>query len=63
MKMHYILKASTKAFIVIMPNDELVITPDCAKATQYNTIGEAMKAAANVNSALGSHLVKVESIG
>lgn len=45
-----------------MPNDELIITPDYARATQYNTIGEAMKAAANVNRALGSHLVKVESI-
>lgn len=61
--MHYILKASPKAFIIITSNDELIITPDYTKATQYNTIGEAMKAAANVNSALGSHLVKVESIG
>lgn len=61
--MHYILKASPKAFIIVTSNDELIITPDYTKATQYNTIGEAMKAAANVNSALSSHLVKVESIG
>ena len=61
--MHYILKASPKAFIIVTSNDELIITPDYTKATQYNTIGEAMKAAANVNSALGSNLVKVESIG
>lgn len=61
--MYYILKASPKAFIIVIPNDELVITPDYTRATQYSTIGEAMKAAANVNGALGSHLVKVESIG
>lgn len=60
--MYYILKASKKAFIVVRPN-ELIITPDYTEATQYNTIGEAMKAAANVNGALGSHLVKVESVG
>lgn len=58
--MSYILKASPKAFITVMPNDELVITPDYTKVTQYATIGEAMKAASKVNGALGSHLVKVE---
>lgn len=61
--MYYILKASPKAFIIVLPNDELVITPNHTRATQYNTIGEAMKAASKVNDALGSHLVKVESIG
>lgn len=61
--MYYILKASTKAFIVVMPNDELVITPDYTKATQYNTIGEAMKAAAKANEIFKFHLIKVESIG
>ena len=61
--MYYILKASTKAFIIVMPDNELVITPDYTKATQYNTIGEAMKAAVNVNETLGSYLVKVKSIG
>ena len=59
--MCYILKVSPKAFITVAPNDELVITPDYTKATQYATIGEAMKAASKVNGALGSHLVKVES--
>lgn len=61
--MYYILKASTKAFIITQPNDELVITPDYTKATQYSTIGDAMRAASKVNGALGTHLVKVESIG
>lgn len=46
-----------------MPNDELVITPDYTKATQYNTIGEAMKAAAKANEIFKFHLIKVESIG
>lgn len=61
--MHYILKASPKAFIICQDNDELVITPDYNKATQYNTIGEAMKVAAHVNDIFNSHLVEVESVG
>lgn len=61
--MHYILKVSTRAFIICQDNDELVITPDYNKATQYNTIGEAMKVAAHVNDIFNSHLVEVESVG
>lgn len=61
--MPYILKASTKAFIICQDNDELVITPDYNKATQYNTIGEAMKVAAHVNDIFNSHLVEVELVG
>jgi len=61
--MCYILKASTKAFIIIQENDELIITPDYTKATQYSTIGEAMKAASKVNNELGTHIVKIESLG
>lgn len=61
--MYYILKASPKAFIIVQPGDDLVITPDYTRATQYSTIGDAMKAAAKVNGALGTHLVKVEPLG
>lgn len=61
--MYYILKASTKAFVIVQPNDDLVITPDYTRATQYSTIGDAMRAATKVNGALGTHLVKIESIG
>lgn len=60
--MYYILKASPKAFIVEMPNEELIITPDYTKATQYATIGDAMKAAVKVNQALGTHIFKTECI-
>ena len=61
--MYYILRANPKAFIIIQPNNEIIISPDYTKATQYSTIGEAMKAASEVNKILGTHLVKVESIG
>ena len=61
--MYYILKASTKAFIVIQPDGDMIITSDYTKATKDSTIGDAMKAASKVNGALGTHLVKVESIG
>lgn len=44
----YILRISNKAFIQIKP-DEVVITSDYEKATKYNTIGEAMKAASELN--------------
>lgn len=61
--MRYILKASPKAFIIVQPNNELIITSDYTKATQYNTIGDAMRTASEVNEALGVHVFKAESIG
>lgn len=60
--MYYILQASPKAFVIEMPNDELIITPDYTKATQYSAIGEAMKAAVRVNQALGTHTFKAVSV-
>lgn len=59
--MKYILKASTKGFIIVLDNDEMIITPDYTKATQYSTIGDAMKAAVKANDALGTHLVRAVS--
>lgn len=58
----YILKANPKAFIIVCPSNDLIITSDYSRATQYPTIGDAMKAASEVNKALGTHLVKVESL-
>lgn len=60
--MYYILKASPKAFFIVEGQD-IVITSDYTRATKYNTIGEAMKMASKVNGTLGTHLVKVESLG
>ena len=54
--MSYILQASPNAFIIA--GDETVITSDYKRATQYPTIGAAMKAAAEVNKALGVHIIK-----
>ena len=55
--MSYILQASPKAFI-ITGDEEVIVTPDYKRATQYPTIGAAMKAAAEVNKALGVHIIK-----
>lgn len=60
--MHYILQASHKAFI-IKSEDEIIVTEDYTRATQYNIIGEAMKAASEVNQALGTNVVKLISVG
>lgn len=46
-----------------MDNEEIVISPDYNKATQYQTTGDAMRAAAKVNAALGTHAVKFISVG
>lgn len=61
--MHYILKASNNAFIIAQENGDMIITSDYEKATQYPTIGEAMKSASKVNKDLGTKHVKVISIG
>ena len=54
--MSYILQASPNAFIIV--KDEIIVTSDYQRATQYSTIGAAMKAAAEVNKALGVHIIK-----
>lgn len=54
----YILRISNKAFVQVKP-DEVVITSDYEKATKYNTIGEAMRVASELNNDFESHIIKV----
>ena len=54
----YILRISSKAFIKVKP-DEVVITSDYEKATRYNTIGEAMKAASELNKLISNPVIKI----
>ena len=54
----YILRISSKAFIRVKP-DEVVITSDYEKATRYNTIGEAMKVASELNELINTSIIKV----
>lgn len=56
--MYYILTASPKCFIQILDNEEIILSADYTKATQYKRVGDAMKAAVKVNNALGTHLIK-----
>lgn len=58
----YILKANPRSFVVVQQNGDLIITPDHTKATQYEAIGDAMKAASEVNKSLGVNIFKVKSI-
>lgn len=60
--MCYILTTSPKAFIKVK-EDEIIVTSDYSKATQYKTIGEAIKAAAQVNESLGVNIVKAIHYG
>lgn len=53
----FIVQATSRAFIRIF-NDELVITPDKEKATKYETIGDAMRAAALANELLESKTIR-----
>ena len=54
----YILRISSKAFIQVKP-DEVVITSDYEKATKYNTIGEAMKVALELNELINNSINRV----
>ena len=54
----YILQIGNKAFIQIRP-DEVVITQDYEKATKYNTIGEAMKVASELNELINNSIIRV----
>lgn len=54
----YILRISNKVFIQVRP-DEVVITSDYEKATRYNTIGEAMKVASELNELINSSIIRV----
>ena len=54
----YILQINSKAFIQVKP-DEVVITSDYEKATRYNTIGEAMKVASELNELINTSIIKV----
>lgn len=54
----YILQISNKMFIQVK-SDEVVITSDYKKAIKYNTIGEAMRIASELNNDFGSHIIKV----
>ena len=57
----YILRISSKAFIQVKP-DEVVITSDYEKAIKYNTIGEAMRIASELNNDFESHIIRVVPI-
>ena len=53
----FIVKVTSRAFIRVF-NDELVITPDKEQATKYETIGDAMRAAALANNLLESKTIR-----
>ena len=61
--MYYILTTGPKGFIQVMDNEEIVISSDYNKATQYQTTGDAMRAAAKINATLGTHAVNFISVG
>ena len=57
----YILQIGNGVFIQVKP-DEVVITSDYEKATKYNTIGEAMRVASELNNDFESHIIRTVPI-
>ena len=57
----YILRISSKAFIQVK-SDKVTIISDCEKATKYNTIGEAMRKASELNNDFENHIIRVVPI-
>lgn len=57
----YILRISNKAFIQVK-SEEVAITSDYEKATKYNTIGEAMRKASELNNDFENHIIRVVPI-
>ena len=53
----FIVQVTSRAFIRVF-NDELVITPNKERATKYETIGDAMRAAAFANDFLESKTIR-----
>ena len=58
---NYILKISNKAFVITEPNGDVTIVSDPNRATEFEKIGDAMKAASLVNEILEANIVKVIS--
>lgn len=54
----YILQIGNGVFIQVK-TDEVVVTSDCEKATKYNTIGEAMKTASELNKLISNPVIKI----
>ena len=54
----YILQKSNKAFIQVK-SDKVAVISDCEKATKYNTIGEAMRKASELNNLIGHYIIKI----
>jgi len=57
----YIVKISPKA-LIRFNKDELVITSDLERASEFPNIGDAMRAAVEVNEALGTYIAKVQVV-
>lgn len=61
--MYYILTTGPKGFVQILDNEDIIISSNPDKATRFKTTGDAMRAAANINSTLGTYSVKFLTIG
>lgn len=57
--MKYVLKARTNAYIIVQDNGDTVIMSDWTRATQFETAGDAMRAASKVNDMLGTNIIKI----
>lgn len=58
----YILKISSKAFIRLEQNGDVTIVNNTNRATTFDKMGDAMRAAVQINNDLDTDLIRVFSL-
>ena len=61
--MYYILKISTKAFVIAEENGDLTIVQNPERASRYEKIGDAMKKASEINTDWEANVVQIVRVG
>lgn len=61
--MYYILKISNKAFVKVEENLDLTIVQEPERASKIETVGDAMRQAAQINEDWETNIVKILRVG
>lgn len=61
--MYFILTISPKAFIKLEDNGDITVVQDPERASRIGTVGDAMRAAAQINEDWEENIVKFLRIG
>lgn len=59
----YILQISSKAYIKLEENsNDIVVVQEPERATKFDAIGDAMRAASRINEDWEEHIIRVKSL-